>query len=121
MSSKNYKISTWKYEVKGEFSSEEEAIKSLSDSYMKASKCDPPNEHPIELIAGVQNRDLSAIAKRVYFYVEEVVYGNKQWIHKLTLNIYPFKKEHWWESINKEKPFEFKEIDFKYEVVEPEK
>jgi hypothetical protein len=120
MEKKNYKLSTWKLEVKGEFESEEEAIKSLSDSYMTMSKCDPPGEHTLELLFSAKSRDLSTISKRVYFYIEEVVYGNKQWIHKLTLNIHPFKQEHWWESINKDKPFQFKETDFKYEVVEPE-
>lgn len=113
-----YKLSTWKLEVSGEFDTEEEAIKILSDRYMRCSKCDPPGEHIIEAMMNSSgDRTTDNIAKRVYFYVKEPIYGNLQWVHKLTLNIYPFKQEHWWESIDENNPFVFSEIDFRYKIV----
>ena len=119
MSKKEYKLSTWKLSVEGEFESEEEAIKELSDRYMRCSKCDPPGEHPIELLSNSKggSRNIDTISKRVFLSVKEEVYGNLQWIHKLTLNIHPFKKEHWWDSVFKDKPFEFSEKEFKYKIV----
>lgn len=119
---KNYRLSSWKLQVTGLYATEEEAIKDLSDKYMQCSKCDPPGEHFLELFSGsgLTTRKTDGIAKRVYFYVEEKVYGNLQMVHKLTLNIHPFKQEHWWDSINKENPFIFPQIEFKYEIIQPE-
>lgn len=113
-----YKLSTWKLETTGEFESEEAAIRELSDRYMQCSKCDPPGEHPIEHLSET-TRTVDTIAKRVYFYVQEKVYGNLQWVHKLTLNIYPFKPEHWWEPVTKESRFKPEAREFKYELVTP--
>ncbi len=87
---------------------------------MKASKCDPPGEHFLELLGGGNSRKVDDISKQVYLRVKEEVYGNMQWIHKSTLVIFPFKKEHWWDSINKDNPFVFEERDFRYAVVHPE-
>lgn len=125
-----YKISTWKYSVEAEFDSEEDAIKGLSDRYMRASKSDQPGEHMVELLNGTNSRTLDSIAKRVYFYVYEPVYGNMQWVMKYTLNVYPFKASHWWPKAPKniiEKEFtgdpfilEYEEIPFRYEIIEPE-
>lgn len=115
---KNFRIQTWKLRVEGQFESEEEAIKELADRYMQCSKCDPPNEHFIELINGSQLRNVDTIAKGVFFYVYEEVYGIEQWIEKYQIDIFPFKKEHWWESKN---GFEFKECEFRYNINSPEK
>lgn len=107
-----YKLSTWKYAVEAEFETEEEALKELSDKYMFASKCDAPGDHLFELMAGNTCRPIENIAKGVFFYVYEKVYGHMQWIRKYNLSIYPFKKEHWWPC----EGFEFKECEFKYKI-----
>ena len=111
-----YKIQTWKLLIQGEYDSEEEAIKDLADRYMQCSKCDAPNDHLIEHLTNKQSRLLENIAKRVYFYAEMEIFGNVQWIHKYTLNIYPFKDNHWWEDTRGN--FKFEEREFKYEIVD---
>lgn len=116
---KEYKLSSWKLEVKGQYASEEEAIKDLADKYMQCSKCDPPGEHFLELLSGNNQRDISQIGKGVWFYVYEAVYSHKQFVLKHQLTIYPFKQEHWWESVDKEKPFVFEETEFRYKIIEP--
>jgi len=110
---KTYKLETWKLKVEGEFETEEEAIKELSDRYMRCSKCDPPHEGVMEGLLQKNFRTLDTIAKGVFLSVKEEVYGHSQFILKHELVIYPFKKEHWWESSN---GFEFEECEFKYEI-----
>ena len=110
---KKYKLSTWKLSIEGEYYNEKTAIRSLSNKYMKCSKCDAPGDHFIELMAGNSSRTIDTIAKRVYFYVYEDVYGHMQWILKYTLNIYPFQKSHWWPC----EDFNFEPRKFKYEFV----
>jgi len=119
---KKYKIQTWKLQIEGEYASEKYAIKTLSDKYMRCSKCDPPGEHFLELLAGKEskNRDTSNIAKYAFFYVWESVYGHEQWVMKYQLSIHPFKKSHWWENMDGS-PFEFEECKFRYEIREPKK
>lgn len=107
-----YKLYTWKLIVTGEYNNEEEAIKDLSDKYMACSKSDPPNEHPIELLTKTNNRTVDSIAKSVYLDVEIEVFGVLQFVNKYRLNIYPFKKEHWWKS---NEDFKFEEREFRYE------
>jgi hypothetical protein len=115
---RTYKLSTWKLEVKGEYATEEEAIKDLSDRYMRCSKCDPPGKHFLEMFNKNAVRTLSDIGKRVFFYVEEEIYGHKQLVLKYDLDIHPFKKEHWWKCVNGE-PFSFEETEFRYVINTP--
>ena len=108
----SYRIESWKLRVEGEYENEELAIKDLSDKYMQCSKCDAPGDHPLELWAGNKSREVNLIAKSVCFSIKTSVFGREQWVEKYSLNIYPFKKEHWWPC----EGFIFDEIDFKYEI-----
>lgn len=117
-----YKLQTFKLTIEGEFETEEQAIKELSDNYMRCSKCNPPNQHPAELIMGVKPQEITKeriekIGKTVWFYVWEQVYGKWQWIEKYKLSIHPFRVEHWWESTIEPK-FVPQECEFKYEIIE---
>ncbi|MFA5366706.1 MAG: hypothetical protein WC333_02380 [Dehalococcoidia bacterium] len=107
-------MESFKLSIEGEFDNEETAIKELADSYMQASKCNPPGEHPAELMGLASfSKDLAKHGKQVLFSVWEKVYDREQWVEKNILVIHPFKKEHWWES---EKGFEPQECEFKYEI-----
>lgn len=123
-----FRIQTWKLRVEGEFDTEEEAIEVLSDRYLTCSKCDQPGDHPLELLSGKGRREIEKIAKQVYFYVEEEVYGHLQWIQKYILIIPPFKSRHWWPN-SKAKgdiesligdPFllEWEDKKFRYKIVD---
>lgn len=98
-----YELKTWKLVVFGEFENDEEAIKELSDSYLKCSKCDLPGDSIPELLNGVGITRLDP-AKHVYLFVEHEVFGIKQMVQKSILWIYPSKKEHWWNAEDKEIP-----------------
>ncbi len=120
---KKYKLQTIFLGYNGEYKTEEEAIKDLADKYMSNSKCDPPGEHTLEIWANkgkIKGGDISKIAKVVWFYVWEEIYGVEQWVVKYNLAIHPFKKRHWWES---EKDFKFdgRGRKFKYRVLPPKK
>lgn len=114
---KKYKMQTWKLIVEGEYSSEEEAIKDLADKYMRCSKCDAPGNHPIEHLDKRHVRTIDGIAKAVYFFVQEEVYGINQWVQKYQMSIYPFTKDHWWPC----EGFEGPEREFKYEIKKGDK
>lgn len=93
-----------------------EVTKTLDDRYMKCSKCDPPGEHFLELLAGNTSRDTSTIGKGVYLSVYETnKYGHAEWQLKHKLTIHPFKKEHWWADGKTE--FVFEECEFRYSIV----
>jgi hypothetical protein len=111
-----YKMQTWKLIVEGDYETEEEAIKDLADKYMQCSKCDAPNEHPIEHLTGNYNRTIDNIGKRVYLYVEMEIFNKLQMVHKYTLNIYPFKQSHWWEDTNG--VFKFEDKEFKFKIID---
>ncbi len=112
---KQYRLSSFKLEVTGWYETEEEAIEKLADAYLKISKCDPPGEHPAELITKTNLRSPSKVSKQVLLEVEEEVYGRIQWIEKNTLNIRPFKKEHWW---NPKEGFILPFIEFNYSKID---
>lgn len=119
-----YRLETFKLTCEGEFDTEEQAIKELSDGYMKRSKCNPPNEHPAQLLVSTEptpitKERIDGIGKIVYFSVWENVYGRWQWIEKYKLCIHPFKAEHWWESTTEPK-FVPEECEFRYEIVDGE-
>lgn len=108
-----YRMCTWKLSVEGEYTSEEEAIKSLADRYMKISKCSPPGEHPVDMLNNSPTPTMS-VGKGVCFYVHIELFGIKQWIQKYAMNIYPFKAEHWWDS---NKGFTPPVQEFQYEIL----
>ena len=110
-----YKLSTYKLVVHGEYETEEEAIKDLSDKYMQGSRCDPPGKGYKEQLFHLKPLLIKDIAKEVYFYIEEEIHGIKQFVQKATLIIHPFKQEHWW---SEKDDFKFKKCKFKYEVKE---
>lgn len=96
---KEYKMETWKLRVEGKYKHESRAIRALANKYMKISPCDPPGEHPVELLTGVAaGTNIENIGKRVWFYVKEEVYGRMQWVEKYELIIHPFSEKHWWPS-----------------------
>lgn len=109
----SYRLESWKLIVEGEYETEEEAIKDLSDKYMYCSKCDAPGDHPLEIFAKTTSREVSLIAKHVCFSVKLEVFGIKQWVQKYILHIHPFKSEHWWPC----EGFVFEPCEFKYEIV----
>lgn len=124
---KKYRLQSWKLQIDGEFNDdntdEETVIKELSDRYMEISPCDPPGEHPIELMTQKKYSEdeiklkLDLIGKSVSLYIYMDVFGYMQWVKKYRLIIHPFKQNHWWESENK---FIFDEREFRYEIIKEE-
>jgi hypothetical protein len=126
---KKYRLQSWKLQIDGEFddsTAEETVIKELADRYMSISHCDPPGEHPIDLLTQKKydeneiKRKLDLIGKSVGLFVYTEVFGINQWIQKYHLTIHPFKQNHWWESITENK-FIFDECEFRYEIIKEEK
>lgn len=108
-------MGSFKYEVEGSYSSEEEAVKDLADKYMQSSRFDIPGEHFMELVAGTVSRSAETCSKGVYFQVYEEIYGHEQWIMKYRLRIHPFKSDHWYKSI-KDPSIKMPETEFIYSV-----
>ena len=125
---RKYSLKSWKVEVRGEFFTDDEAIHALADQYMSISKCDPPGEHPMELMSGSSgnvNQDNTKKAKMVFLFKTMPIFGIDQSVQKYALNIHPFKPEHWWNVMAKkdiglpELPYEFQERPLRYEVIIP--
>jgi hypothetical protein len=92
-----YKLGSWMLSTEGEFETDEEAIKTLADRYMTASRSDPPGRHPLEILAGNgPTRKVEEIGKAVWLYVYTAnQFGHEEWLVKHQLTIHPFKRDHW--------------------------
>lgn len=111
-------MQTWKLSIDGEFETDEEAIKDLSDKYMKCSKFDLPGTSVPELLTSTKNvYPDGSPAKRVYLFIEHEVFGIKQMVQKYILNIYPFKQDHFWDADHIRIPTK----KFQYKIITDEK
>lgn len=104
----NYILGNALCHISGQFDSDERAIESLGDTFLRSRPVTPPGEHFLELITREcpevstsfdRGCDISKYGRCVFLQREEELYGIKQFIVIKELTIHPTKPEHWEKSI----------------------